>query len=443
MAGADMSKNLGGMLSQTAGALGNMGSTYGASLGRNIENMSRPDTDPTDIASQQALMQWQNNMGRTQEAANTARNVQTMQANQQKAAKAAAMQSSANLTSKLRVLINDPSKPQAEKDVEIKEIQDQLTDLSSLVGKDLSGTSAALEQQKAQIQQASAREERAQSAADHAKLQRDLEAADKEKTIEFFQQRPEDRAKFIADLKTVGSGALAAKLEDRMRADVRWEEEQAKTTREAAERNAPAVSAGERTLIDTDLAMLKKMNEGLSTAWEAKIKAIEDDPVLSNKMKRQQINTLRTALGKFITQQSSASMNAERSLANNSKDLKTPAQGLYISDGNRIAPGVQAVADVMNAQSLGRAVNWVSSGTVDIDQKQQVVRDWIDSVGEREAARISAAIVSTYPEMTYPQALAQAAANKIGGPMRAAVETGPEGDELGSKNNPIKLTEKK
>ena len=438
MAGADMSKNLGGMLSQTAGALGNMGSTYGASLGRNIENMSRPDTDPTDIASQQALMQWQNNMGRTQEATNTARNVQTMQANQQKAAKAAAVQSSANLTSKLRVLINDPSKPQAEKDVEIKAIQRQLTDLSSLVGRDLSGTSAALEQQKTQIQQASAREERAQSAAEHAKLQQDLAAADKEKTNEFFQQKPEDRAKFIADLKTVGSGALAAKLEDRMRADVRWEEEQAKASRAESERNIPAVTAGERTLINTDLATLKKMNEGLSTAWEAKIKGIEGDPVLSNTMKRQQIAKQRTALGEFITRQTSASMTAERRLANKSTDLKTPAQGLYISDGNRIAPAVQAVAEVMGAQSLGRAVNFVRSGSVDIDQEQQDIRDWVDSVGEQEAARISAAIVTTYPEMTYQQALTQAAASNIGGPMKA-VSAGPADNAPGSKENPIVL----
>ena len=80
MSGADMSKNLGGMLSQTAGALGTMGRSYSDSLTRNIENITRPDADPTDIASQQGLMQWQNNMGRTKEAAITQSNMQQLQA---------------------------------------------------------------------------------------------------------------------------------------------------------------------------------------------------------------------------------------------------------------------------------------------------------------------------------------------------------------------------
>ena len=80
MAGSDMSKNLGGMLSQTSEALGTMGSSYSDSLVRNIENITRPDIDPTDIASQQGLMQWQNNMGRTKEAAITQSNVEQLQA---------------------------------------------------------------------------------------------------------------------------------------------------------------------------------------------------------------------------------------------------------------------------------------------------------------------------------------------------------------------------
>ena len=71
MAGQDMSKNLGGMLSQTAGALGTMGSSYSDSLVRNIENMSRPDAASDDLAAQQKLMAWQNNMGRSKEAAVT------------------------------------------------------------------------------------------------------------------------------------------------------------------------------------------------------------------------------------------------------------------------------------------------------------------------------------------------------------------------------------
>ena len=46
MAGSDMSKNLGGMLSGASEALGTMGSSYADSLGRNIENISHPTQTP-------------------------------------------------------------------------------------------------------------------------------------------------------------------------------------------------------------------------------------------------------------------------------------------------------------------------------------------------------------------------------------------------------------
>ena len=71
MAGSDMSKNLGGMLSQSAQALGSMGNTYTDSLVKNVQNMTRPDAAPDDIAGQQRLMSWQNKMGRTDAARNT------------------------------------------------------------------------------------------------------------------------------------------------------------------------------------------------------------------------------------------------------------------------------------------------------------------------------------------------------------------------------------
>lgn len=105
MAGQDMSKNLGGMLSQTAGALGTMGSSYSDSLVRNIENMSRPDTDPTDIASQRQLMGWQNNMGRTDEAALTMANLRDMEAKQKAATQANMKASLAQRTEAIKTIM--------------------------------------------------------------------------------------------------------------------------------------------------------------------------------------------------------------------------------------------------------------------------------------------------------------------------------------------------
>lgn len=439
MAGADMSKNLGGMLSQTAGALGNMGSTYGASLGRNIENMSRPDTDPTDIASQQALMQWQNNMGRTQEAGNTMRNVQQMQANKQRADKAAAIQKSSNLTASMREVLNDPTKSPEVKATEVAALQQQLTDLSSLVGRDLSGTSSALKQQKTQIEQAAAREQRAVDADNQAKLQQATVAADREGTNKYFQTAEADRPAFIEDLKAAGNGTLASKLEDRYRTDQRWAEESAKNERAAKTRGIPAVTAGERTLIDTDLKTLEGMNPNLAASWKSKIEGIENDTILTSAMKRQQIGKQRTALGEFITRQTSAAMTAERKASDKSLELKTPAQGLYISDGNRIAPAVQAVADIENSQSFARLKRTIGFDS-DINVSHDEVRDWIDSVGKADAARIAAAYVTTLPALTYEQALIIAARKAKGGAVDTTANTVGSGNVAGSsENNRIKL----
>lgn len=116
MSGSDMSKNLGGMLSQTAGALGTMGRSYSDSLGRNIENMSRPNADPTDIASQQSLMQWQTNMGRTDEAALTFSNIKQRQAQEaieaekaKEAKKAEGQQRIAKLAQSMQAIAADPN----------------------------------------------------------------------------------------------------------------------------------------------------------------------------------------------------------------------------------------------------------------------------------------------------------------------------------------------
>lgn len=130
MSGADMSKNLGGMLSQTAGALGTMGSSYSDSLTRNIENISRPDADPTDIASQQSLMQWQNNMGRVDEAALTFSNIKQRQAMEaleaekaKEAKEAEGQQRIAKLAQSMQAIAADPNLAEEQRSMILQNLQ--------------------------------------------------------------------------------------------------------------------------------------------------------------------------------------------------------------------------------------------------------------------------------------------------------------------------------
>ena len=67
MAGSNQAMNLTGMLSQIGGTLG---SEIGGQdlMVRNIQNAGRPNVDPTDPVGMMKLADWQNKMGRTQEA---------------------------------------------------------------------------------------------------------------------------------------------------------------------------------------------------------------------------------------------------------------------------------------------------------------------------------------------------------------------------------------
>ena len=73
------------------------------------------------------------------------------------------------------------------------------------------------------------------------------------------------------------------------------------------------------------------------------------------------------------------------------------------------------------------------------------VKKWIDGVGEAEAARLAAAIVTTFPNTTMEQALILAAERKLGGVDSGAAVTAttdvasPKEGELGSATKPIVL----
>ena len=210
MAGADMSKNLGGMLSGAAGALGTMGSTYTDSLTRNIENISRPDADPTDVASQQSLMQWQNTMGRTDEAKTTMLGIKQMEDKRKAAEKQEAIGKAAKLTAAMRNLVASNDVPPDIKGQKLAEMSEQITALSAAAGKDLSGTLDQLQRTYDGEQRQVATAERQAQAGQQAQLNADLAAKDRDLTAEFFQQPVEERETFLATMSEEGSGALAA-----------------------------------------------------------------------------------------------------------------------------------------------------------------------------------------------------------------------------------------
>ena len=420
MAGADMSKNLGGMLSGAAGALGTMGSTYTDSLTRNIENISRPDADPTDVASQQSLMQWQNTMGRTDEAKTTMLGIKQMEDKRKAAEKQEAIGKAAKLTAAMRNLVASNDVPPDIKGQKLAEMSEQITALSAAAGKDLSGTLDQLQRTYDGEQRQVATAERQAQAGQQAQLNADLAAKDRDLTAEFFQQPVEERETFLATMSEEGSGALAAKLGDRMRQDIRWQEEREAAEEKSATSAVPAITAGEQTVIDADIASVKLLDEKLGKAWEDKFKAIKDDTELTTAMKRQQIGKMQTSLGQFVTRQTSAEMTAARTAKEEDKDLKVPAQGLYISDGKQTAPAVTSVTELMSegrggwATFMSAAAMIGGSSPKAKEESIQQAQEWVEKVGEAEAARLAATLVTTYPELSYRTALLLAASKNMG-----------------------------
>jgi hypothetical protein len=421
MAGADMSKNLGGMLSGAAGALGTMGSSYSDSLGRNIENISRPDADPTDIASQESLMQWQNNMGRTDEARNTMLHMQQMQAKRKEEEKKAATEKAAKLSAVLQRIEADPNMTREQKNMAQARIQEGLTGLSGVLGRDTSGVLQGIQKEAAVEQrQADAAQRQQEVHAYNKKVQEDAEI-DKQSTSLYYTKTPEEQEGFIADLRKGGQVALAGKLEARYRADTLWAEQRKEQANKDTVANMAVVTAGERKLIDTELDALKLIDPKSYEKFKSQIDSIENDTELTTKMKRQRINERYEGMSRYVMSQTSANMTAVRNAAKDLRkdtELKNPALGLYVSDSPaRPAPAMVAVREAMSEGTswAGNVLRgWRGAEASDEDKAADVVKKWIDGVGEEAAARLAAAIVTTFPSTTLEQALVLAAEKKMG-----------------------------
>lgn len=454
MAGADMSKNLGGMLSGAAGALGTMGSSYSDSLGRNIENISRPDADPTDIASQESLMQWQNNMGRTDEARNTMLHMQQMQAKRKEEEKKAATEKAAKLSATLQKIEADPHMTREQKNMAQARIQEGLTGLSGVLGRDTSGVLQGIQKDAAVEQRQVDAAQRAKEVHDHQqKVIADAEV-DKQSTALYYTKTPEEQEGFIADLRKGGQVALAAKLETRHRADIRWAEEKKEQANKDTVANMAVVTAGERKLIDSELDALKLIDTKTHDRFKKQIEDIEADTELTTTMKRQRINEKYEGMSRFVMSQTSANMTAARSAAKEltkNTELKNPALGLFTSNSPAHPSPAQRAVDTVLTDStgwVGDVWRWLPGTENTPSAKAQAadkVKAWIGKVGEYEAARLAAAIVTTFPSTTMEQALVLASERKLGGVDSGATVTtttdvaGPTEGELGSATKPIVL----
>jgi hypothetical protein len=440
-------------------SLGSMGQSYSGKMGRNIENMSRPTGDPTDIASQQQLMQWQNGMGRTEEARNTQIGINNMQAQQAKQQKAAAEGKVANLTASMQQIEKNPIMTREHKNQTLAMLQEELTSLSSVVGRNLGNTLT-------QIQGAAAQEQRqvdnAQRARERHAFDQDVKARaelDKTATAEFYKLPVTERETYIQGLREKDNDALASKLETRTRQDVRWAEEREEQAKKTSANSLSVITPGEKTVLDTELASLESLNKEAADAFRAKLAAIESDTTLSTAMRRQQVNKQYEAISRIVTNQTSAAMTSARTAAkevNKNTELKNPPLGLYrTTRPDQPAPAMQAVDDAKSASSTAvgewfRSWDW-TNGPTENQKAADKLAAWIDTVGDEAAARLAAAIVTTYPQTTLHQALLMASEANMGVGAQAGMSAGappagappagapPAGAAGSSVDNPIEL----
>jgi hypothetical protein len=130
-------------------------------------------------------------------------------------------------------------------------IQEGLTSLSGVLGRDTSGVlqgiqkDAAVEQRQADVAQ------RQKEVFEHQqKVIADAEI-DRQATVDYYGKTTEEREGYISELREKGQVALAGKLEARHRADVRWAEQREEQANKDTVANMAVVTAGERKLIDS------------------------------------------------------------------------------------------------------------------------------------------------------------------------------------------------
>lgn len=413
MAGQSQAANLGGMLSQIGSSMGNMASA-GNGLLRPLENTFRPEADPTDIGSMQNLMQWQSGMGRSQEAALTGRTIADMEAKQYRAQKDAAAAEKKERDERMAKISMGfkNAYANAEGDEEKRNaIRKAAQEFSQREGVDMT---VGLNQVD-QMDRAVAAEERAAANFKAANTERQTNKQTKEIMTAYLNaEGDEQRAELKKQLTDLNAAGALQTIEDRERRDIQWSQAQEDRDKRKADEAVPAITEGERGIIEETLSVTKDANPKLAEGWRQAIESTEKNPILTPELKRQEINRIRRQAETFnLNNASAAAAAARKAKATKIEDLKQAPVTTW--DGEDTYWGKRVVE-----LDMGAVVGFFSEETK--------ANEGIDAFGRDEVARVAANYAYTFPEMGAKGAI-EAAIDALSGKFKAPASASANNQE--------------
>lgn len=398
MAGQSQAVNLGGMLSQIGNSMGSMGSA-GNGLLRPLENTFRPEADPTDITSMKNLMQWQSGMGRSQEAALTGRTIADMEAKQYRAAKDA--EAAEAKAQKLRHDKMVMGFRDAYANAKTEEQREQIRRAASMVSQSEGVDMLSGINQIDQMDRAVAAEERARANHEAANKQRDTAEKSQELMTAYMNAGDDEaKAQIRQQLSDINAAGALQTIDDRERRDTQWAQAQEDRDKRKADEAIPAVTEGERGILTETLSVVKDANPRLAEGWRKAIEATENNPILSNELKRQEIDRIRRQAETFnLNNASAAAAAARKANATKIEDLKQAPVTTWDGEDTYWGRRVEEL-------DMGKIVGFFS--------KETKANEGIDKFGREEVARVAANYAYTFPEMSADAAI-EAAIDALGG----------------------------
>ncbi len=416
MAGADQSRNLGGMLSQIGTTLGTPMDVN--PLMRNIENTMRPTgIDPNSIEDMQQLQQFQQRLGRDNAARTTLGAIGDLRAKQEEAEQDQLKKTLMGFRNQYQQALASGDQALAER---VKQAANQA---SQKTGVDMTKGISQVDQERRVEKSAEQNRERflwAQQA--RAKTQQAEEAK-----AAYLKASPEERATIRNAMLDNEQAGVAMQMEEYDRATERWQMQKDKADNEA---NLPPVTPGEREVLNSTIERVRETNPKLGERWASSIESIENDGILSNQMKRQRIDKMVNSARAFNLNNESAEAAAARAAkkkASKTEDLKSAPEWMYTAVGEQI-----------NQLGLGDFIDFVKGIFGGGTESEEAVTKAIDSVENRsDLDRVTANYLSTYPGVGISDAVVAAASliNKTAEPLKEKEkEKEDEEDDPNTKN---------
>ena len=410
MSGADQSANLGGMLSQIGQTIG--GGINSSGLTGNIKNIFRPGVDMNDPESLQRYAQWAGGVGNAEEALQYGRQAADMRENEKtlnmkKAALGIRNQYQQALASKDLVLAN--------------KVKEAAGKFSQETGVDAMSGLAQVDAQ----QRAMSAENRAQEAAQYAQQQRALAEADKQYRGQWLAASPEDKETLRTEMADKGLAGTVASLEAADRSLLAFQQSQ-----EDRANAAIPLSTNELDVARSAIADMSSSGPGgakMSASLEARLASIENDSVLTNRMKRQRVNELvNTAYNYSVGQASSADALARRLAAEkpSDNDLKSPSEWL-----------TTAVETQLSDLKPGWTTPFKWLGITSTADEKTLTRTIEE--GGADLVRRTAAYLTTYPQLTVKEAIGLVAKQTPDNPVQGAAGADTNVRNYDKDGNPI------